>query len=387
MKGIFRKVYYRNIKPENSTLFEPAAYHPTSTSTLAGLPQIKNLKPAVYDPADNGTHGSLRTERPPVFENSPATAQLDIQETHEGIDSLYVKGDGSSHILLDSGTLFEGGRQNRVLRKPVIVEQKPVKVPVYCVEAGRWEKTDAAFKPRFDLPDIILYRLNSLNLKNNGGLNSQQFNLWDAIGDYLSLGSIHDEKMNLLDINNSENAATPPPALRHNEGIDGAFAIDPWAGTSAFHLYSEKTGLQAAEYLRSHESRLQRFRHYSASRIFFTVFDEERRIGIKCMPDGSPLKDIKGRVQATTFEDSDLENHFNPALSEPPEPEPGQSITPPFLSFYELYAAALEAKLEFYRTATAGLVIMMLAHPFYNLIGRGLLYNGRLATLSAVARP
>jgi len=62
------------------------------------------------------------------------------------VSSLEVENTGSKPILLLAGELLLGGQQDRIVAKDTVVPPgKTMKVPVFCVEPGRWEGTDKRF--------------------------------------------------------------------------------------------------------------------------------------------------------------------------------------------------------------------------------------------------
>ena len=99
-----------------------------------------------------------------------------IEVPGEGdVDTLKVRNVGPKPILLLSGELLLGGKQDRVVGKDTIVPPgKEVDVPVYCVEPGRWTGSD-----KFSYGDTMV----PLTVKEEATFGNQQ-QVWDKVGGY-----------------------------------------------------------------------------------------------------------------------------------------------------------------------------------------------------------
>lgn len=64
---------------------------------------------------------------------------IDITD-REGVNSLRFTNNSNQPVYLMSGEIVQGGRQDRIIARDVILEPnaRNVRVPVYCVEEGRW---------------------------------------------------------------------------------------------------------------------------------------------------------------------------------------------------------------------------------------------------------
>lgn len=91
------------------------------------------------------------------------------------VDTLRVHNVGPKPILLLSGELLLGGKQDRVVAKDTIVPPgKEVEVPVYCVEPGRWTGSQ-----KFSSGDTMV----PLSVKEEATFGNQQA-VWDKVGGY-----------------------------------------------------------------------------------------------------------------------------------------------------------------------------------------------------------
>jgi hypothetical protein len=93
----------------------------------------------------------------PVFHEGPAleyvtfanaqkdgTAEITEVGGHGAVSTLQVKTSSKAPVLMTDGEILVGLKQNRVLNTTILVPAKTtLKVPVACVEAGRWRHVTA----------------------------------------------------------------------------------------------------------------------------------------------------------------------------------------------------------------------------------------------------
>ncbi len=66
---------------------------------------------------------------------------MEIREVSESgnVNELLIINKGSAAVLLMDGEILEGAKQNRVVNSSILVPAGvQLKIPVSCVEAGRW---------------------------------------------------------------------------------------------------------------------------------------------------------------------------------------------------------------------------------------------------------
>ncbi|MEQ1824168.1 MAG: DUF6569 family protein [Fimbriimonadaceae bacterium] len=70
------------------------------------------------------------------------------EQEDETVETLEVKNTGPQPILLMGGEILLGGKQDRIVSKDTVVKPgETVKVPVYCVDQGRWTDGAEKFEP------------------------------------------------------------------------------------------------------------------------------------------------------------------------------------------------------------------------------------------------
>ena len=106
---------------------------------------------------------------------------LAIREKGSGaVPVLLARNTGSRLILMLSGEIVAGGRQNRVLRDDVLLGRHSgwVELPVLCIERGRWHGRDEAFAKSSSLAAV------GVRARVQAGV--PQSEVWDGVSYYQS---------------------------------------------------------------------------------------------------------------------------------------------------------------------------------------------------------
>ena len=90
---------------------------------------------------------------------SPAN-RLVVREDDFKILRLRVKNLAPDPVLLPAGSAFIGGAQNRMLLEPAVIPGGAERsLGVFCVEAGRWDESQPAFRAIGRVPALFLLRI------------------------------------------------------------------------------------------------------------------------------------------------------------------------------------------------------------------------------------
>jgi hypothetical protein len=119
-----------------------------------------------------------------------ATEAIVIEEVSESgsVPQLFVENRGDSRVLFLEGEELIGAKQNRVLNTSLLVAAKSkLKIPVSCVEQGRWAYKSKRFgSSGSHSPSklrLALKRSVSASLKMQGGHRSDQGEVWQNVAE------------------------------------------------------------------------------------------------------------------------------------------------------------------------------------------------------------
>lgn len=113
-----------------------------------------------------------------------------VTETSEGgsVPELMVANKGDLPVLLLDGEELRGAKQNRILNTTILVGPKSsIKVPVSCVEHGRWSYQEREFKESGNVMHREMRALNlrqvSASLSSAKQFRSDQGEIWDKVAE------------------------------------------------------------------------------------------------------------------------------------------------------------------------------------------------------------
>ncbi|MBE0432380.1 hypothetical protein IBX73_02810 [candidate division WOR-3 bacterium] len=101
---------------------------------------------------------------------------LKIREIGSGeINHVELKNSGPSMIFMMTGEMLSGAKQDRMLGQDLLVPAKSgwLRVPVFCVEHGRWVSSSATFKSSREVAPS--------ELRQRARITEDQSEVWDAI--------------------------------------------------------------------------------------------------------------------------------------------------------------------------------------------------------------
>ena len=117
-----------------------------------------------------------------------AEESLAVEEVSEAgsVPFLLVKNQGAVRVLFLEGEELVGAKQNRILNTSVLVAaNSQTKIPVSCVEQGRWHYKSRSFGPSgFSSPAALRYALKesvTQNVKLHRGHTSDQLAVWEHV--------------------------------------------------------------------------------------------------------------------------------------------------------------------------------------------------------------
>lgn len=114
-----------------------------------------------------------------------------VEEVSEGgaVPFLGVANEGAKPILIPEGEILIGAKQNRVVNLTVLVAaQSTFKLPVSCVEQGRWHYESRGFKPAaYAHPKLRELKVKSAqrSRKASGEVLADQGAVWDEVDEHL----------------------------------------------------------------------------------------------------------------------------------------------------------------------------------------------------------
>lgn len=132
--------------------------------------------------------------------------QLIVTEVDEGgnVPELMVTSTADMMILLLDGEELVGAKQNRILNTTVLLPARAkTKIPVSCVEQGRWRHISDEFKPSGCAPpQMRAHKCASVsyNLRAVGRAESDQGEVWDDVACMVEESAIHSPTMAMRDV-------------------------------------------------------------------------------------------------------------------------------------------------------------------------------------------
>lgn len=135
------------------------------------------------------------TELPTIdlLDQALGKGNVKITETSEGGEVPFLKVDntGENHILILEGEELVGGKQNRVVNTSLLVlAGLSVKIPVSCMEAGRWQSRQIHFDSGhalFRAKSRAVHKQNvTFSIRTEGSYRGSQGAVWDEVSDSLA---------------------------------------------------------------------------------------------------------------------------------------------------------------------------------------------------------
>ncbi len=131
----------------------------------------------------------------------PASGVIIREKPLAEVPVLEVMNPTDRRVLLVDGEVVQGGLQTRVLNVSVLVEaQQQLDIPVSCVEQGRW-RGGSAFEQgaTFATPTVRRAKNRTVfdDVLHHGGKDTDQFEVWRAVGTELDRLSVRTDSRSL----------------------------------------------------------------------------------------------------------------------------------------------------------------------------------------------
>jgi len=116
---------------------------------------------------------------------------LTITEVDESgtVPELLAVNEADRPVLLIDGEELQGAKQNRILNTSVLLPPKSkTRIPVSCVEEGRWSHTSRTFKSGNYAPSSLRQRKSrdvQYSLRARGRAESDQGAVWDSVAEHI----------------------------------------------------------------------------------------------------------------------------------------------------------------------------------------------------------
>lgn len=129
----------------------------------------------------------------------------EVQEVSESgsVPDVLVSNRAPVPILIPEGQILSGAKQNRVINVTVIIlAGTTVKVPVSCVEQGRWRHVSRHFRATHYAPPKLRARKQmgiAMRMAAGAGRASDQGQVWADVADYLNKQGVHSPTASLTD--------------------------------------------------------------------------------------------------------------------------------------------------------------------------------------------
>jgi hypothetical protein len=184
-----------------------------------------------------------------LLDEAIARRSVRITETTEagGVPFLRLINEGDRPVLILEGEELVGGKQNRIVNTTmVILPGTALKIPVSCMESGRWADSEEEFdsgKAVFRARSRAVHKQNvSMSLHREGTFRGEQGAVWDEV--QLSLSELR-----AASPTSDFRAGREQVAHRIEEFVEGLRPVDGQIGA----IFVSATGIIGAELLGTEE--------------------------------------------------------------------------------------------------------------------------------------
>ncbi len=193
--------------------------------------------------------GTVKLPAVDLLEEAIAKRSVRITETTESgeVPFLSLVNEGDCPVLILEGEELVGGKQNRIVNTSMIIQPGvALKIPVSCMEAGRWASRNEEFhsgEAIFRARSRAVHKQNvSFSLHTEGSFRGEQGAVWDEV--QLSLA-----ELNAASPTSDFRAGRAQVAHRIEEFVEGLGPVDGQIGA----IFFSRAGVIGAELLGTKE--------------------------------------------------------------------------------------------------------------------------------------
>lgn len=142
---------------------------------------------------------------------------VELKETGN-VEELSVKNKSDNHVLINSGDIVKGGKQDRTVRYDIILPPNSGDIPLasFCVESGRWEKRGDEEVNKFSSNTKFV---SSTDLKLAVKYKKDQSSVWSSVSDQqekinTNVGMLKGEPVN---VTNNQSASSLQLTLENDD--------------------------------------------------------------------------------------------------------------------------------------------------------------------------
>ncbi|MCX7611238.1 MAG: hypothetical protein N2043_06590 [Ignavibacterium sp.] len=132
---------------------------------------------------------------------------IEVKEVSQqgSVNDLLLINNSNQYVFFMDGDILQGAKQNRVLNTSVLAAPNTkIKLPVSCVEQGRWRTVSAKFNPSdYVSPQKLRAKKSEavkMNLMSSASYYASQGEVWDEVSSYLRMNFVNSRTSNLSDI-------------------------------------------------------------------------------------------------------------------------------------------------------------------------------------------
>ena len=174
---------------------------------------------------------------------------VEVMEVSESgsVNDLNVVNNSKYFVFMSDGDILSGAKQNRVLNTSVLIApNSKIRIPVSCVEQGRWSYSSPKFKETdYTAPSFMRSRKAKdvkESLKMRKSYDAKQGEVWAEVSNYSKSYSINSDTSNLSDIFDSKK--------NDFDNFISEFKIDSESNGIAIFIYNKLLNIEIFKLLK-----------------------------------------------------------------------------------------------------------------------------------------